>query len=237
MKPYVYIVICIVNDKVYVGKGSAENPEEDTFYLGSGIALRNAIKKYGRSSFRKEIIAVFEEGEEELAFELERQIVNEDFVKDDSNYNLTTGGCGFDADKARAAGNKAWEKEGFREFRINFMRTLWKDPEYRKVMSSHIRKRWQEDNEYRNKMTKVNSEARKNDWKNPDYREKMRNHTSHQMKTQWADPEWREKRTRQLMKQTKGKIWVCNSVTGKCKMIWPDQFEEFQRLGYKKGRK
>lgn len=41
-----------INGKFYVGKDTFNNPN----YLGSGIKLKRAIKKYGRCNFKKEII-------------------------------------------------------------------------------------------------------------------------------------------------------------------------------------
>ena len=47
-----------VNQKYYIGKHQTPNPEDS--YLGSGKALRNAIKQHGRENFKKEILYVFE---------------------------------------------------------------------------------------------------------------------------------------------------------------------------------
>lgn len=47
----VYITICKINGKCYVGS-HASNKEKDA-YLGSGIILANAIKKYGFQNFIK----------------------------------------------------------------------------------------------------------------------------------------------------------------------------------------
>jgi group I intron endonuclease len=48
----VYKTTCILNNKYYIGKDSNNNPN----YIGSGIALINAIKKYGKENFIKEIL-------------------------------------------------------------------------------------------------------------------------------------------------------------------------------------
>lgn len=48
----IYKTINKVNGKFYVGQDSRNNPN----YLGSGSLLKNAIKKYGRENFVKEIL-------------------------------------------------------------------------------------------------------------------------------------------------------------------------------------
>lgn len=48
----IYKTTNLVNRKIYVGQDSKNNPN----YLGSGIALNIAIKKYGKENFKKEIL-------------------------------------------------------------------------------------------------------------------------------------------------------------------------------------
>ncbi len=60
--------------------------------MGSGKLLNLAIKKHGVENFRKHIVKMCETSEE--AFELEHQIVNEQFVADENTYNLVEGGSG-----------------------------------------------------------------------------------------------------------------------------------------------
>lgn len=58
--------------------------------MGSGKAIVNAIKKYGIENFSKEIIA--ESWNESNLWELEKQIVNAEIVKDPQSYNMSYGG-------------------------------------------------------------------------------------------------------------------------------------------------
>ena len=58
----------------------------------SGKHLNWAMKKYGRENFRKEILFVFDKEEDMDAKEAE--LVSEDFIKEDTNYNLCPGGQG-----------------------------------------------------------------------------------------------------------------------------------------------
>lgn len=48
----VYKTTNLVNGKIYVGKDENNNPN----YIGSGYALKPAIKKYGKENFKKEIL-------------------------------------------------------------------------------------------------------------------------------------------------------------------------------------
>ena len=47
--------INILNEKFYVGLSKFE-PEENPNYLGSGYIFLRALKKYGKKSFKKEIL-------------------------------------------------------------------------------------------------------------------------------------------------------------------------------------
>ena len=61
-------------------------------YLGSGVAIANAIKLYGKDSFTKEVLFDFDT-EEEMNRK-ERELITEEVVKDPLSYNLGVGGEG-----------------------------------------------------------------------------------------------------------------------------------------------
>lgn len=84
----VYKVTNLVNGMIYVGF-HATNKLDDG-YLGSGTYLKRAINKYGKKNFEKEIVAIFDNRKE--AEDLEREIVNEEFVKREDTYNISVGG-------------------------------------------------------------------------------------------------------------------------------------------------
>lgn len=54
----VYKTTNLINNKIYIGKDTHDNPK----YLGSGIVLKRAIKKYGKLNFLKETIEIKEFG-------------------------------------------------------------------------------------------------------------------------------------------------------------------------------
>jgi hypothetical protein len=85
---YIYKITNKINGKYYIGRHSTNNIEDG--YMGSGIGIVNAIKKYGIDNFTKEILQ-FANNTEEL-WELEKTIVNDIVVKDEMSYNMAYGG-------------------------------------------------------------------------------------------------------------------------------------------------
>lgn len=86
----VYRITDMTNGKIYVGKHMTEDLDDG--YMGSGTYLLNAIRKYGRENFKKEILALCES--EQAMNELEASIVTEDFVSRKDVYNIAVGGHG-----------------------------------------------------------------------------------------------------------------------------------------------
>jgi len=81
-----------INHKIYLGVH--KNPNKDKFdgYLGSGILLKKAIRKYGKENFIRETLFSFEDKQE--AYKKENELVDISFVLDRTNYNLHIGGHG-----------------------------------------------------------------------------------------------------------------------------------------------
>lgn len=86
----IYKVTNRINGKIYIGKHQTKDLNDD--YMGSGKHLKNAIAKYGIENFEKEIMHVFDNEAEMNSKEAE--LVTEEFVKEDTNYNLCPGGKG-----------------------------------------------------------------------------------------------------------------------------------------------
>jgi len=91
MKYLIYKITNTINGRYYIGRHATNNVDDN--YMGSGKAIKNAIKKYGIEYFTKEIIA--EANSAENLWELERQIVNDIIVKDPLSYNMTYGGRSY----------------------------------------------------------------------------------------------------------------------------------------------
>lgn len=90
MKHIIYKITNLVNNKIYVGAHSTEDINDS--YMGSGIAVKKAQKKYGMNNFVKEILHVFDTREE--MYEKEREIVNLEFINRPDTYNAGIGGKG-----------------------------------------------------------------------------------------------------------------------------------------------
>jgi hypothetical protein len=70
---YTYITTNLINNKRYVGDRSCNcDPEKDK-YLGSGTALKLAMKKYNKENFQKEILEFFDTKQE--AFEAQEKYI------------------------------------------------------------------------------------------------------------------------------------------------------------------
>ena len=87
---FVYQTTNQINGKVYVGVHKTTNINDG--YIGSGINLQRAIKKYGIENFTREILCFTETYSE--AFEIEELIVDHNFVNSPNTYNMKLGGHG-----------------------------------------------------------------------------------------------------------------------------------------------
>ena len=104
MNHYLYLITNNINGKKYIGKRSTKKEIEQDSYMGSGTALKCALKKHGRENFTKEILGVCDSAEE--AFEVERILVCQDVVDSDEFYNMILGGKGFSIDGKPNLGRK-----------------------------------------------------------------------------------------------------------------------------------
>lgn len=86
----VYKTINKIKGEYYIGVHVTDDIDDD--YLGSGKRLRFSVEKYGRESFEKQIIAIFDNPID--MFNMEAELVNEVTLKDPLCLNLKTGGYG-----------------------------------------------------------------------------------------------------------------------------------------------
>ena len=95
-KMVIYCVENLLNSKRYVGQSSHFNSDEEfqkSNYWGSGIAIGNAIKKYGKENFRKWVLIHGIETKEQLDH-YEKLCIKRLNTKKPNGYNLTDGGDG-----------------------------------------------------------------------------------------------------------------------------------------------
>lgn len=102
MKYIVYQTVNKINNKIYIGVHGTEIDEFDG-YIGNGVSIyrpatymnpktpfQYAVKKYGIKNFIRTTIQEFDN--EQDAYKLEEQLVNERFLKREDVYNLALGG-------------------------------------------------------------------------------------------------------------------------------------------------
>jgi group I intron endonuclease len=86
--PFIYKIVNCINNKIYIGKSNIN----DSKYLGSGLKIVFAIKKYGKENFTKEII---EECEKSIVNYREKYWIKFYNSTDDNiGYNISSGGDG-----------------------------------------------------------------------------------------------------------------------------------------------
>lgn len=85
----VYKIINLTTNQYYIGVHKTSNINDN--YLGSGIHIKNQVKKYGRENFKKEIL--FEFDKEEDAYQKEIELVNIN-IADNLCLNIGPGGIG-----------------------------------------------------------------------------------------------------------------------------------------------
>jgi group I intron endonuclease len=87
---FIYKTTNLINSKFYVGMHSSNDLQDG--YLGSGKRLRRSIRYHGKDNHKREILEFLPDREKLI--EREKEIVNEDFIKDPLCINLITGGKG-----------------------------------------------------------------------------------------------------------------------------------------------
>ena len=87
---YIYKTTNLKNGKYYVGMHSTDNLNDG--YLGSGLRLRRSIRRNGPENFKIEYLEFFD-NRIDLA-NREKQLVNENLLKDPMCINLKPGGIG-----------------------------------------------------------------------------------------------------------------------------------------------
>jgi hypothetical protein len=86
----VYQITNLLNNKIYIGVHSTDNLNDE--YYGSGTNITRALEKYGRKSFKKELLYIFETPQEMLL--KEKELVTLEFLKRSDVYNIVEGGYG-----------------------------------------------------------------------------------------------------------------------------------------------
>ena len=120
----IYKITNVLNGKIYIGKHSTNDIEDG--YMCSGKYIKMAISKYGVENFKKEILFTFDEEKE--AYFVEKEIVNEEFIKRSDVYNAIIGGDSFESINS----NVELRKEKNKKAAISMNKVTWNDPEFRR---------------------------------------------------------------------------------------------------------
>ena len=87
----IYKTTNLVNGMYYIGRRILQYVDDS--YIGSGKPkFENAIKKYGKHNFKREILYAFDNKQDMV--DKEKEIVNKDVVNDEMSYNIRLGGIG-----------------------------------------------------------------------------------------------------------------------------------------------
>jgi group I intron endonuclease len=119
---FIYITTNMVNGKRYVGQRKFDKRGDWKTYLGSGEALKNAIGRYGKENFVRNIICFCYSKDELNKAEYDISVFL-NVVEDRNWYNLCYGGGGtgghVDTEETKKKKSQAsynmWAQEGFRE--------------------------------------------------------------------------------------------------------------------------
>jgi len=123
MMNQIYLTTNLLNGRKYIGMSNGKNKD----YVGSGILIKKAIKKYGRSNFSKTIL--LECDSEEMMKEAEQFFIEEaDAVSSPDYYNLHGGGrggsTGFHKDTDMSAiVKKGWDNSSDEEKKMRSNKT------------------------------------------------------------------------------------------------------------------
>jgi hypothetical protein len=87
----IYQITNKVNGKIYIGAHKTKNLDDG--YMGSGDAIKLAIRKYGIENFTKKIVFLLD-SEKEMYLK-EEELVDLDFIARKDTYNKRPGGLGW----------------------------------------------------------------------------------------------------------------------------------------------
>lgn len=214
----IYKITNTVNNKIYIGKHKTKNKEDG--YMGSGTVLKRAFEKYGVDKFVKEIL--YEFSSEEEMDNMERLIVDDDFIKREDTYNVMVGGSGgfgfINNNNLNNSANNHYMAENKR------LEMLKNDDEFKKRFSEAVKSGLTEE------IIKQISESLKKTWKENGFPWTGRSHTEY-TKRKIGE----KNRTNHIGDKNSqyGTMWICNTNTNENKKI---KNTDTIPGGWKKGR-
>lgn len=164
MKYIIYKTTNKLDGKYYIGCHCTEDENDD--YLGSGKHLTSAIKKYGRENFVKDILFILDNKQD--MFDRERELVNEEVVKNPLSYNLKIGGSGGNPGLVGAFKGRTHSTETKEKIRKSALEQVTTDQKRQKLSQNNWSKK--DPVGHKEHVTNIN----KNIPKSESHREKLR---------------------------------------------------------------
>jgi len=201
---FIYRTTNTVNNKFYVGMHSTDNLQDG--YIGSGRRLWVSIRKYGKENHKFEILEYCLD--RESLKQREKEIVNEQFLRNSLCLNLQPGGAGGFINEAHqlkcasAGGKVGGRVSGKRS--VLFMHKYWKE---HPKEQSELGKR---NVHFLNSKKAI--EKKKRTFKKINYQQGSKN-------SQY------------------GKCWIFSDVEQKSIKIKNEDLNKWLKLGWQKGRK
>lgn len=181
-----------VNGKEYIGIHGTNVVDDG--YLGSGLFLKRAIRKYGKQFFVRTDLEFFRSFKD--AAKRESEVVNEEYVSRENTYNFKVGGSGGDTLMERCWANNSIEEKFFYESEIpngwekgRLTVSKFKDKEYqlelhKRRLEAHspeerseaMKKAWAEGKLASRDHSKCGRGGDDSSSKRPEVREKFRQH-------------------------------------------------------------
>lgn len=223
----IYKITNTVNNKFYIGKHQTDDLDDG--YMGSGFVLKRAIEKYGLDKFVKEILYVFDN--EEQMNNMEKEIVNEEFLLKEEVYNLQEGGHG------------SWFYANF-----NHLSPMFKDSpyaftdaerrlhckKYGEIGRQHFQNKLKSDIIYYEKYCKKLSESKQNYYTTHSGTFKNKKHSKEtKEKIGMANSAHQQGNKNSQY----GTCWIYNENIKQNKNIKKEELENWLKTGWKKGRK
>jgi len=204
---FIYKTTNLLNGKYYIGMHSTDNLDDG--YLGSGRRLRYSINKHGKNNHEREILE-FVDSRGEL-IKREEEIVSLNEIAKDNCLNLKVGGTGGFKDE---------------EHRHNFINSTG---------PKNFAKKMKEDEEFREKHSKVSSERMKKTHREGKIKYDTFTNKKHSEKTKEKMSESSKGMNMGSKNGSYGTCWITRG--GINKKIKKEKLEIFTQKGWVKGRK
>lgn len=158
---FIYITTNKINGRQYIGRCAYNRKNGWEDYLGSGKLLKQAIDKYGRENFSREIVLECST-EEELNLAEIKLISDNDACSNPKYYNIAEGGTGGNT-------RLGYTDEEYDEYCKKISSPKEKNPMWGKKHTAEsnaknkasVMRRWETDDEFREKHRQATIEAMK----------------------------------------------------------------------------